>query len=301
MNRLRLIPRKIYLLLLALVLVLGIIGYKEVWHKSSELPKLDAKYVSFSGGYLFTIPDKYTVDETLIPGVAIAYPEASPPSAGQNLEGLYASGIVAVQPITALKDNNALAFQDYVSNTLAAGLRKSLNSTSDIRETKQGGVKATQVFAQTPDGKRLRAVYAVNFTQPVMIVAGDESDQLKIVGSTMEDLKKTKYKPDIDQAANTTKTILTLAKSKDASAILKQGTKDFKKALSKDKLAQTLQSLESYFDSTVAIVGGTYNGQGFIAQVIFGPSTKHDKSSIGTVQLHKEGISWKLQAIQLPK
>ena len=96
-----------------LVLAAGL-AYRQIWHKSAkpaESVVVEAKYVSFNGGYLFSIPARYVANETAIAWVTIAYPESQPMPSGKKLEELYTTGAVAVQLITQLKDDNEQAFR----------------------------------------------------------------------------------------------------------------------------------------------------------------------------------------------
>ena len=282
-------------------LAVGIGGY-EAWQNSNtkhtKTTEIEAKYISFSGNYIFSIPSGRSVDGVSIPSVALVY--AGDSVQAKNFEELYAAGVVAVQPITALKDDNPKTFKDYVNNTLAADLRKALNSATDVREVKKENPEAFKVFASTNEGKRLRAIYALNLPQPVMMAAKDETDTLKIVGSTMEDLKKSKLKADIDQAALSTKSLVEMMQKLDSSGIMREGSSEFSKSVSQDKLATDLKSSSSYLSRSITIVGGSYNGKDFIAQLIFEPKTKDENPASGVVSMRKSGKAWKLQAIQLP-
>lgn len=271
-------------------------------HSKSAVPTTQTpKYVSLGGGYLFSVPAKYTVDETIIPGVAVAYPEASPPQSGQTLVQLYDNGTVAVQPITALKDNNAKAFKEYVNGTLASELRKSTHAASDVREAKQGNIQGFRVFAISNDGKRLRAIYAVDFTQPAIMVAKDENDAMKVIGSTIEDLKKTKIKSDIDQVAQATKEIVGMIQNQDVDSVRKRSTDVFNKNETKKDLAAKLKGDTVYLNGSITIVGGSYDGKSFVTQLIFAPKVGEPATGRGTVSLKKQGDRWKLDSLELPK
>ena len=306
MRRLRLPfkSQKISLPLLAFILLLVVGLGSASWQKTHPKPvpvsEVDAKYISLGGGYLFSIPAKYTSTGAAIPGVTIVYPETLDTLNGKNLEELYKAGAVAAQPIAALKDNNVKAFKDYVSNMLAADLGKTMHSAVDVREAKQGNIPGLRVFALANDGKRLRAIYAVNFTQPVMMVASEESDALKVVGSTVEDLKKTKYKADIDLAVQAAKSVAEMLQKQDASGIRKKATAQFNKNVSKDKLAADLKGA-TYLDRSITIAGGSYNGKVFIGELIFEPKTKDQSAVSGVVSLSKQGKNWKLDGFQLPQ
>ncbi len=294
--------KKTYLVVLLIIVVcLGVGTF--VWHKYNKTATpvaatVNARYVSFEGSYTFAIPENRSVDEISIPGVALVYSGDSVQA--KSFDELYANGVIAIQPISALKDNNTEALKKYANDVVTADLRKSLHSASDLQELKQGNIVIEKAYAIDKDGKRLRTIYAFGLTQPVLAAAADEGGALKIISSSIEDFNKSKLKPDIDKAANTTKQILTLAKSKDASGILKQSTGDLRKKMSKDKLSEALQASASRFDGSVAIVGGSYNGNVFIAQVLFRTKNDTTKFATGTVELHKEGDVWKLQAMQLP-
>ena len=299
----RLSNKKIFLAVVVLVIALGV-GYvmkpKKHISNSPQPGEIVAKYVSLGGDYLFSIPAKYTTNETAINGVTLVYPDSLNIS-GKNLDELYKADAVAVQSISALKDDNAEAFKSYVRDTLANELRKNLHTGSDIRFAKQNGVEALKLFALTNDGKHRRAIYALNYTQPVMLVAKDETDALKIVGSSIEDYKKSKLKTDIDQAALTTKAIVEMLQKQDTSGIATQSTDDFNKNAPKDRLAGELKTADNYLKRSIIIVGGSYNSQGFAAQLMFEPVAKDQSPGSGLVSLRKQGNSWKLDALQLPK
>lgn len=299
--RFRSFPRKIYLPFLGLALVLAVVGYKEIWHKPVEPARLDAKYVSFDGDYIFSIPAKYTANGTAVSGVAIIYPEKSPPQNGQSLSDLYANGTVAVQPIKELKDNNPQAFSTYVKDVLAADLRKNFKGVTDLRPAKQKDVDANEIYALGEGGKRLQADYAINFTQPVLVVAQDRSDAFKIVGFSMEDLQKSDLKSDIDRAAQAAKETAQRLKDQKVKELRKISTTEFKKQKSEAQLATILKDSNIYLQLPISIVGGLYNGEFFIAQLVFGAKVKGEQPTPGIISLQKIGKTWKLDSLQLPK
>ncbi|MDO8591998.1 MAG: hypothetical protein Q7R60_03730 [bacterium] len=302
MKRLYRTPRKIYLPLLALVLVLAVgFAYTRVWHKPAKPAVVDAKYVSFSGGYLFSVPAKYTANGTAMPDVTIIYPKASPAQNGQSLTDLYLNGTVAVQPIRELKNDDPQAFTTYAKDVLAADLRKTFKTATDLRPAKQKGVVANEVYAVGEAGKLLRANYAIDFAQPVLVVAQDRSDAFLVVGFTMEDLKKSSLKPDIDQAAQAAKETAQGLKDQKIKELRKNASSGFKKEMTEAQLADNLYKSSQYFKRPISIVGGLYNGEFFIAQLVFEASSQGDQPVAGVVSLHKEGKTWKLDDLQLPK
>jgi arsenate reductase-like glutaredoxin family protein len=288
--------------LLGLVLVIAIgLGYSQIWHKPAKPATVERKYVSFNGNYLFSIPSKYTANGTAIPGVTLVYPEASLLQKGQSLNDLYTNGTVAVQPIAELKDNNPEVFMTYVTDVLAANLRKIFNSASDLRPSKQKGIDATEVSALGEAGKLLRVDYAIDFTQPVLVVAQDRSDSFKTIGFSMEDLKKSSLKSDIDLAAEVTKEVAQKLKDQKAKELRKKSTAEFKKQKSEAQLAAMLKDSNAYLQRPISIVGGLYNGEFFIAQLVFEAKAQGEQPTPGIVSLQKIGKTWKLDGLQLPK
>src|SRR2546430_8935814 len=57
------------------------------------------EYLSFVGNYVFTVPQKYAVDEQTSPGMQLLY---SGPLPGNNLNGVYAANAISVQPLAFL-------------------------------------------------------------------------------------------------------------------------------------------------------------------------------------------------------
>lgn len=302
MKRLKRVPRKIYLPLLGLVLVVAIgLGYKQIWHKPAKPAGVDAKYVSFSGNYLFSIPAKYTANGTALPGVTIVYSGETFAPTGKSLNDLYTSGGVAVQAIGELKDSNVDVFRAYVKDVLAADLRKTFKSTSDIRQAKQKNAEAAEIYALGEGGKLLRADYAIDFTQPILVVAQERSEAFTTVGFSMEDLKKSSLKSDIDQAAGATKEVAQRLRDQKIKDLRKNDTTKFNKQNSEAQLAAMLKDSNVFFQRPISIVGGLYNGEFFIAQLVFEAKASGDQPVAGVVSLHKEGKTWKLDDLQLPQ
>ena len=301
-----LISKKSLLLITAVLILAAGAGYA-LWRNNNQPSGQSAKpnatkYVSLNDGYLFSIPAKYTVDEIANRGVAVVSSQdiTTPPSA-KNLDELYSSGAVTVQPVKQLKNSDAKTFKDYATNTVAADLRKTMNSGSDVKFSKKGDIDAVEVFAIQNDGTRLRSAYLLNLSQPVMVVAKEESDAFKIVRSSLEDLNKTNLKPDIDLAAQAAKTVVEMLRRQDNSGIRSQGTTDFNKNVTKDQLAANLSSSATYLDRSITVVGGSYDGKVFIAQLAFEPKTKDEVPVSGVLSLSKQGKNWKLDGFQLPK
>lgn len=296
------VPRGIYLPLLWLVIVLAVgFGYKQIWHKPANPVGLDKKYVSLGGNYFFSVPAKYTANGTAVPGATIVYPEKLAIQNGQSLNDLYLNGTVAVQAIAELKDNNPEAFKAYVKDVLAADLRKNFKGVTDLRPAKQKDVDANEIYALGEGGKHLRANYAINFTQPVLVVAQDRSEAFKTIGFSMEDLKKSELKPDIDLAAQATKEVAQKLQEQKSAELRKNATTDFKKGMTQQQLTDDIKTAGQYLQRPINIVGGLYNGKFFIAQLVFEPRQKDDPPVAGVVSLKKEGKSWKLDGLQLPK
>lgn len=301
------ISKKSLLLIIVVLILAAGVGYV-LWHNNRNQPSSQSakpnatKYVSLDGGYLFSIPAKYVVDETANQGVAVVYSQdiTTPPSA-KNLDELYSSGVVTVQPAKQLKNSDAKTFKDYVSSTIAADLRKKLNSGSDVKFLKKGNIEAAQVSAILNSGTILRVTYVLNLPQPVMVVAKEESDAFKIVGSSLEDLNKTNLKPDIDQAAQAAKTVADMLHRQDTSGIKGKGTTEFNKNVTKDQLAANLSSSASFLDRSITVVGGTYDSKVFLAQLAFEPKTKDEAPVGGVLSLSKQDKNWKLDGFQLPK
>jgi len=294
------ISRKIYLPFLGLVLVLTAwLIYSRVWHKSVEPAGLDLKYVSLSGGYLFSVPAKYIANGVTMSGVTLVYPEASPPEDGQSLNDLYLQGTVAVQPIGELKDDNPEAFMTYIKDVLVADLGKIFKGATDLRPATQKDAVTAEVYALGEAGKRLRANYAIDFTQPVLVAAGDRSDAFLTVGFTMEDLKKTSLKSDIDQAAEATKDIAQKLQQQNSVDLRKNATAGFKKKMTEEKLVDTLNKSAQYLKRPINIVGGLYDGKFFVAQLVFEAKTAAEQPISGIVSLQKVDNTWKLDGFQL--
>src|SRR3989344_1335854 len=296
------LPRKIYLPLLGLALVLAVgLAYKQVWHKPAKPATVEAKYVSFSGNYLFSIPAKYTANGTAIPDVTLVYPKATSLKDVQSLSDLYANGTVAVQPIRELKNDNPETFNAYATDVLAAELRKTFKTATDLRPAKQKGADAVEVSALGGAGKVLRINYAITFAQPVLVVAQDRSDTFNTVGFSMEDFMKSSLKTDIDQAAQAAKETAQGLKDQKIKELRKNASSGFKKKMTEAQLADTLQKSSKYLQRPISIVGGLYNGEYFIAQLVFEAKAVGDQPVAGVVSLHKEGKTWKLDDLQLPK
>jgi len=301
-NLRRLLTKKSHLLVVVVLVLVAGAGYIG-WKKTR--PMLSApeatRYVSLSGGYLFAIPDKYTADGTAVPGATIVYPSGTFAPSGKSLNDLYASGGVAIQPISELKDNNPDAFSAYVNDVIAADLRKTFKGPTDTRPAKQKGAVANEVYVLDPDGKRLEAVYAIAFTRPVIVVARDRSDVFQAVGSSMEDYAKSSIKPAVDQAAQATKQIVQKLKDQKVTELRKISTAGFKKQKSEEQLTTLVKESSTHLFRPVIIVGGLYNNEYFIAHLVFESSKESEQPAAGVVSLRKKGKTWKLDGLQLPK
>lgn len=280
---------------------MAVVGYKEIWQEPAKPTGKEAKYVSFDGDYIFSIPANYIADGTAVAKATIVYPKASPPQNGQSLNDLYANGTVAVQPIAELKDNNPEAFSKYVKEVLGASLRKNFEGITDLRPAKQNGADANEIYALGEGGKHLRANYAINFTQPVLVVAQDRSEVFKTVGFSMGDLKKSGLKSDIDQAAQVAKETAQRLKDQRVKDLRKTATTGYKKQQSEAQLTTVLKDSNSYLQRPISIVGGLYDGKFFIAQLVFEAQAQGEQPAPGVVSLQKVGKTWQLDGLQLPK
>lgn len=306
-----LFTKKLLLLVAAVFSLVAGVGYISWRHSSrhqSTLPTTHqpakpnaTKYISLSGSYLFSIPAKYAVDETVIPGVAVVYSKDITTLPVKNLDELYSGGSVTVQPLKQLKNSNAKTFKDYVSNSVAADLRKTMSSGSDVRFSKKGDTDAAEVFAILNSGTHLRVAYLLNLAQPLMSVAKDESDAFKIVGASLEDLNKTNLKPDIDLVFQTAKTVVDMLRRRDGPGLKSKGSTDFKNNITKDQLIANLNSSSSFLDRSITVVGGSYDGDVFIAQLAFEPKTTDKAPVSGVISLSRQGNNWGLDGFQLPQ
>jgi len=298
--------RKIYKSILGAGLFLVIIGggyfgWKKLHNNTQTFNADTYRYVSLGGGYIFTVPAQYTADGTALPGATLIYPKETDATNGKSLNDLFAAGAVAVQTITELKDNNPEAFNIFVKDVIAADLRKVFKSPTDTRPAKQTEAEALEVYVLGPNGKRLRANYAINFTQPIIVAAQERSDAFVTVSLSMEDLKKSRMKTDVDQAAQAAKEIAEKVKGQKGAELIKTSTTEFKKQKTNEELASMLKESTAYLDRPLTIVGGLFNNQYFIAQLVFEPSAQTEQPTVGIISLRKNGKTWELDGLQLPK
>lgn len=297
------LPRNIFVIgIIVIIIAATAAGYfwNKKWRPKPSAPE-PFRYVNLGSGYMFTVPDQYVADGVTMPGATIVYPKSLALQKGDTFNDLYNKGVVAVEPIAELKDNNLDSFISYTQNNLASALRKLFTGLSDYKQTKQGDVAAAEIFAIEKGGKRLRANMAINFTKPILIAAADYSDAFKTVGYSMEDVKKSRLESDINQASETAKSAAEMLKNQDAKSLVKLSTSDSIKQNTEKQLSDAIKTSEAALKRPITIVGGLYNKEYFIAQLVFKGKTIDELPVLGILSLKKIGKNWKLDGLQLPK
>lgn len=255
------------------------------------------EYVSFSGGYVFSVPENHVVDEQSDLGKQLVY-------AGQltakNLEELYAGNGVSVQQIVDLTDRSTGGFKKYVNDTVIPTIKKDLSAETELKFVKSGDVDAARITVRK-DGQQIRFVYLRGGNHPVLVISKDETDQFKKIVESLVDVEKSDLKDDIETIKNTIRDSAQLIKQQNASELHAKGTAEWQSKNPKDQVVAAFKAAEPITRTqNVAIAGGIFNKGEFTSAIRFSQLGKDNEATLGTISLMKENGQWKIFILNLP-
>ncbi len=292
--------RQLFGLILSLILVAIVVGgwwhFRQTNnHPQRILPK--PQYLSFSGNYVFSIPQGKVVDEQIIPGMQLVYGGSV---TNQSLNEIYAANNIGLQLITAMTDHKASTFKKYANNTLIPDLKKKL-STSDVTVvfSKANGWDEARITVKK-DGSPLRFIYLKNGQHPAAVLSKEETADFKKIEQSLTDVESTDLKDEAAVLKQVVKTNAQFIKDKKAHDLYNQAASGLQSHNSEDQIANLLAAEEVYSQGTVTINGGSYSNNEFIAVINFVPLNKDFLPASGVMDFKKIDGQWQLLELQLP-
>lgn len=254
------------------------------------------EYYSFSGGYVFSIPNGKAVDEQSIVGMQLVY---SGTILGKNLDQIYEANNIGVQPISGLKDNKADTFKKYVTDTFVPEAKKKLSDDTQAVFSKNNGWDVASVTVKK-DGKPFKFIYLKNGKHPVGVFSKEETPDFKKIEQSIMDVEKTDLGKEAAGLKKSIQTTTQLIRDKNSQELYKQAAPDLRTDHTEDQIAKLLAVEEVYSQGSVVVNGGSYSGGEFGAVIYFLPLNKDFKPASGAMYFTKVDGQWKLKGMQLP-
>lgn len=284
------------------LLVISFLIFGGLWlkNRSSNKTTQDTqkpKYFSFSGSYVFTIPDNTALDEYAIPGIQLLYTDVLE---AKTLEEIYAVGGISIQPLTFLTDRSKDGFKKYVNETFIPDIKKNLSEDIQLKFESVRGDEVARITVRK-DNAPHRFIFLKNGQHPVSIIAREETDKFRQVAETITDVEKSQFKDDAEQIKKVILETTQLVKSRKAKEIYESATTELKGQTSEATIASALNAIKEYTDGNITIEGGSIaNNNVFTAIVSYAPLNKDIKPLQGSFRLDKSEGTWKLKGMSLP-
>ena len=255
------------------------------------------EYVNFSGGYVFSVPDTFIVDEQSDLGKQLIY---TGQLTAKNLEELYSGNGISVQQIVELSDRSSGGFKKYVNETVMPAVKKDISDDVELKFIKSDDIDAARISVKK-DGQQARFIFLRGGNHPVIVVSKDETDQFKKITGTIIDVEKSDLKDDIEAIKQAIRDDVQLIKQQNATELHTKGTPDWQSKNSKEQVAAAFKAAESITKTqNVAIAGGVFNNGEFTSAIRFSPLGKDNEATLGTLSFQKVDGQWKIFILNLP-
>lgn len=258
-------------------------------------------YYSFSGDYLYKIPDGYVVNDVAFPGVQIVVKKGEDLKV-KTVDDLYDKGIIAVQPFKPILTDEE-AFQNYINNNLKDQVSKSLKGDVTVSFSKKDKVD-TAILKTTIDGNLIRYQYIYNSDQPVVVVAKSDDDNFNYVANSVAPIRvKKETSEDYSKLQAAIASTNTLFKTKMIDDLYRSGSKDFQAKISKDSLSQSVSKATTALTANTSTFGAAVSDNEISSSLLFTQVSQDGKnvgSAVGIMTLVKEDGAWKLGGLSLP-
>lgn len=290
------VGRKISIIIfIALLAIAGL----SLWQRAGDsIPREYPEYLSFTGNYVFPILKNNQVDVESVPGVELLY--AGKISA-KSLDDIYDAVGISLQPISGLSDHSSKAFKDYVNNTFATQIKKTL-STDNVQITfsKVNSWDVAKAVA-VKDGDQIRFIYLKNGQHPVAVVAKEETDAVKKIEATVVDVEQSDLKNEVGPIKQILKTTAQLVKDQKVYELYQAGAPELRAQSTEKELTDSFQAASPFIKGEMTINGISYSPGEFSAVLIFSSSSAKDAPrAYSTLSFKKMDVEWKLKGLTLP-
>ncbi|MBI2591902.1 hypothetical protein HYW36_00230 [Candidatus Saccharibacteria bacterium] len=285
-------PRLVILLLVLLAIGGGLYLRSSNSTRVLEYPE----YLSFAGGYVFSVPKGMAVDTHAVQGIQIVHIGKI---TGKTIDEVYADNNISLQPVEFLEDKKGNDFKKYINETLVPEQKQKLSPDVIASFEKSNGWDVAKVMVKK-DGQSLRFIYIKNSLHPVSIVSKEETDNFKKIEESVTDVEKTDLKNEIEPLKQATQTTAQNIRDKKAKELYAGAAPELRSKNTEDEISKLLAAEEIYSQGQTIINGGSYSGGEFGAVIYFIPLNSDFKPASGALYFKKIDRQWKLTGMQLP-
>lgn len=286
------------ILIVALLIFIGL-GAFWIFGRASKPAAVEYPlYLNFAGGYVFSVPNEYSVDEQSVPGIQLVY---SGTFTVKTLADIYDVGGISVQALTEF--NKDTKFSEFVDKTFVPNLKKDLASDDvQVKFSNERGEDAARIMAKK-DGKAFRFIYLRGGEHPVALVANDENDTLKKISQTVVNVEESALKDEAEPAKQAIKSAVENLQADKVDELYAAAAPELQSRSTKEQVQQALKDASDYVHGNIVIAGGSINDtQGFsVALRFIKLDDKEGKEpAFGSLAIKKVDGQWKLEMLGLP-
>lgn len=293
---------KLRRLILLVVLLLVVLVGGATWlylnqNKAKEPVAKYPKYLAFTGSYVFSVPERYVLDDQSLPGIQLLYKGQI---SVKTLSDAYDANAIALQPVVALANKKGDDFKKGVTDTFVPELKK-LSSDIDTTFGSEDGLDTARITVKK-DGKAVRLVFIKSGKHPVEIVAKEETPAFTSLEQTVTDVESSELKSEITPLKEAVGALAKLVKDQKGSQLYEDSVPEFKAKTTEADLIAALEKSAPYLQGNFAINGAAYrvNPNEFTAVFTSAATTKDAKPASGVIYLSKADGKWKMKGLNLP-
>lgn len=257
-------------------------------------------YVNSNTKIVFSVPSSYTVNSQALPGVEVVH---SGVLTAKTYDELYNAGNVTLEPITALKDQSAKSFKNYVNTTFMQSLKKKYPSS--LIKTKYSKIDGWDVarVTVTQSGRPQRFVYLKNGKHPIAIVSKTENSTIKTINQSVVDVESSPLSGEITPLKQVFQDTATLIVNKNTTELYRQASAALRAKSTQSDLDKIVQAIAAYYAQSggMSVYDGVYDGKAKTFNAIMNilPSQPGSASIPVAIYLGKVNNQWQLNGISV--
>lgn len=252
-------------------------------------------YISFDN-YYYEIPKKKAADDQIVAGAQFIY-NLGASIKSNTLDDLYNDGAIGIQSLIPLNGDDS-AFEYYLNNVAKPAAATAVAGESELTFTeRKDGLKVAELLSKK-SGQIVRRQYIVNLPHAVSIVAKDDSEAFKLIGSTVgrASSKFSGYE-DIKILAVSS---AVMVKNRMFETLFAQAHPDLKAATSIEEINRIADRSKEIFDLETKVYGVKVVDNEITASVIFLDTKKSENSKIANISFRWADDQWRLFTLRFP-
>lgn len=291
-------PKRIIFISIAVVFTAVSAAAVFIFKKDKGLPSSGSRYISYTGKYVFDVPQNFSVDEKSVADVQLVYPSSQQINAN-SIDEAYLQGIVSVQAMN-ISDSSEKGFKSFIEGGFSESLKK-ITPDIKIAYAKKDKLDIAKVTARK-DGKIVRFSYFINAKHPVVITGPVESAAVKSIVQTINNIEDSGLNEEQKKMKQAIDDALLFIKAPKAQELYNNSSKELKGTSSVSDIDSALRKASERMKNALTFYGVLYSGNAFSVGLNFWEPSKNQTAptAFGNLVFIKEDGAWRLQQMVLP-